>query len=199
MQNDQENYQNMLNMAEFAATRMDQRKTVEFRIFISYMTPLILAAYYAIKVAPENVAGVSWWGIAILSIVILIIHIIYAAWQIRVAAAMRNDAQRRNFYLKKAECILHHLSKNTNTHFLPHNNEVKVDFGYGKTSWTEKELFDKDAAEFVPVSTVGVVYKNHCRELWKDWNRPLLTMLPTMMLLLIALILLFKKFSWWLS
>ena len=199
MQSDRENYQNMLEMAEFAATRMDQRKTVEFRIFISYMTPLILAAYYTIKVKPENVIDVNLGSIAILAVMLITMHIVYISWQIRVAAAMRNDAQRRNFYLKKAECILHHLSKNTDTPFLPSNNEVKVDFGYGQTSWTEKELFDKDAAEFVKVSTFGEVYKNHYREFWKDWTRPLLTLLPTLMLLLIALILLFKKFSWWLS
>jgi hypothetical protein len=150
MQNDRENYQNMLDMAEFAATRMDQRKTVEFRIFISYMTPLILATYYAIKVNPEYVVDVNWWAIVTLLIVLIGIHIMYISWQIRLSVAMCNDAQRRNFCLKKAECILHHLSKNTNTPFLPGDSIVKANIGYSKDGnlWTEKELFDKDAAEF---------------------------------------------------
>ena len=195
MKNNRENYQNMLDIAEFAATRMDQRKTVEFRIFISYMTPLILATYYAIKVNPEYVVDVNWWSIVILSIVLIGIHIVYISWQTRLSVAMRNDAQRRNFYLKKAECILHHLSKNTNTPFLPGDNKVKVNIGYNKDGnlWTEKELFDKDVAEFETIPTFCESITKFYAELRDDWTRPLLTILPMLMLFLIALILLLKK------
>ena len=198
MNNDRENYKNMLEMAEFAATRMDQRKTVEFRIFISYMTPLILATYYATKVEPENVVDVSWWAIGFLLSALIGIHFSYISWQICLSVAMRNDSQRRNFCLKKAECILHHLSKNTNTPFLPGGNTVKVNIGYSKDEnfWTEKELFDKDAAEFETIPTFWKSIAKLCYELKNDWTRPLLTVLPTLMLLLIALILWFKRLYW---
>ncbi len=195
MQSDRENYKNMLEMAEFAATRMDQRKTVEFRIFISYMTPLILATYYAIKVKPIYVIDVNLGTIVILSIMLIGIHIVYISWQIGISVAMRNDAQRRNFCLKKAECILHHLSKNTNTPFLPGDNKVKVNIGYNKDGnlWTEKELFDKDAADFEPIPRFYGSIKKVYSELRDDWTRPLLTILPTLMLLLIGLIMFFKR------
>ena len=196
MKEDRENYQNMLEMAEFAATRMDQRKTVEFRIFISYMTPLILATYYATKVKPENVIDVNWGAIVFFLIVLKGIHIVYISWQVRLSVAMRNDSQRRNFYLKKAECILHHLSKNSNTPFSPGDNVVKVKFGYVKTCWTEKELFNKDAAKFETIPTFGESIINFSDELRKDWTRPLLTILPTLMLFLIVLILFFKRVYW---
>ncbi len=194
MQNDQENYQNMLQMAEFASSRMDQRQTVEFRIFISYMTPLIFATYYAIKVKSEYVIDVNWRVIVILSLVLLFIHILYISWQIRLSVAMGNDSRRRNFYLKKAECILHHLSINTNRSFIPKSNKVKVVIGYkDENLWTERELFDKDSAEFVAIPTFWKSIANSCNELKNDWTRPLLTIIPSLMLVLIVLILSFKK------
>ena len=43
---DKDNLQRMLDLAEFGAKRHDDRRSIEFKIFISYMTPLILAFYY---------------------------------------------------------------------------------------------------------------------------------------------------------
>ena len=143
-------------MAEFAATRMDQRKIVEFRIFFSYMTPLILATYYAIKVNPEYVIDVSWWAIGFLLSMLIGIHFAYISWQICLSVAMRNDAQRRTFCLKKAECMLHHLSKSTNTPFLPGNNTNSIYFSLilrrsGRACETRHVLIGPMKSGFVPL------------------------------------------------
>ena len=115
---DEEIFDRMLCMADFGANRHDDRRTVEFRVFISYMTPLILAVYYAFKLECTVVQPVSWRIIIVGAFLyFLFIHLIYVLWQIGIAVAMANDAWRRNFYLKKAECILHHLSTESDKPF----------------------------------------------------------------------------------
>ena len=54
-----DSFQGMLNVAEFAATRLNERRTVEFKIFISYMTPLILAIYYVIKLDADLLEDIN--------------------------------------------------------------------------------------------------------------------------------------------
>ena len=47
--NDQNKFQVMLQLAEFGAKRLEERRSVEFRIFISYITLLVLALYQLVK------------------------------------------------------------------------------------------------------------------------------------------------------
>ena len=194
---DNEILDRLLCIAEFGAKRHDDRRTVEFRIFISYMTPLILAVYYAFKLDCNRVLPISWWiigGVAILYF--LTIHCIYVLWQIGVAVAMANDAWRRNFYLKKAECILHHLStENGDSPFSPsddENRKVRVNCGYEKREWTEKELFEKPAPNIILVKNFWELHK-HRNQIFGDWSRALVVVLPTILAAFLLGILVLKK------
>ena len=192
----EDNFQKMLELAEFGAKRHDDRRTVEFRIFISYMTPLILAFYYVIKLDADLFDSISWKLIIVVSVVYLLtIHLVYVLWQIGVSIAMTNDAWRRNFYLKKAECILHHLSKNLNVPFSPSNDIVTVSCGYEKTEMTEKELFKKQAANLILVRNFGELFK-YINQTWQDWARMFVVAIPTILALLLMAILVFKKLNW---
>ena len=57
---DKDNLQRMLELAEFGAKRHDDRRTVEFRIFVSYMTPFIFAFYCLIKLDVDLFESISW-------------------------------------------------------------------------------------------------------------------------------------------
>ena len=46
---DKDKFQKMLQLAEFGAKRLEERRSVEFKIFISYTTLLVLALYQLIK------------------------------------------------------------------------------------------------------------------------------------------------------
>ena len=98
-----QNFQKVLGIAEFAAKRMEERRSAEFRIFISYMTLLILAFYQIVK---ANVIDISFIcdGLMLISISVGI-HFLYCALQVGISIAMRYDAIRRNYYLRKAEDI----------------------------------------------------------------------------------------------
>ncbi len=185
---DRENLQGMLDIAEFGAKRHDDRRTVEFRIFISYMTLLILAFYQIIKATSLSIERWQSIGLALFA---LGIHIIYVMWQIGVAVAMANDAWRRNFYLKKAECILHHLSKYPKNTFCPSDAEVTVNFGGERRKMTEKQLFKKSAPRLIPVSNFGELFM-HFNQIWNDWSRMFVVAVPTL-LFFILVALFFKK------
>lgn len=195
----EEIFDRMLCIADFGAKRHDDRRTVEFRIFISYMTPLILAVYYAFKLECTAVQPVSW-SIMIVGALLyfLFIHLIYVLWQIGIALAMANDAWRRNFYLKKAECILHHLSTESDKPFSPsddNTHKVVVNCGYEKREWTEKELFDKSAPNIILVRDFWELHK-HTNQIFDDWSRALVIVLPTTLAMFLVCILVFKKMCW---
>ena len=115
---DKDNFQRMLELADFGAKRMEERRSVEFKVFISYITLLVLALYQLLKQNPISLKSLIYdligqepipfispfEGIALLGLA-LGMHIIYVMWQVGVSIAMENDAYRRNFYLKKAQCI----------------------------------------------------------------------------------------------
>ncbi len=101
--NSKDKFQRMLDLAEFGVKRMEQRRSVEFRIFISYMTLLVLALYQLIK--PSSISIELWirqlikpkptptelWieGIqgGLLYLIALSIHFIYVMWQVGVGIA----------------------------------------------------------------------------------------------------------------
>ena len=192
---DKDNLQSMLELAEFGAKRHDDRRTVEFRIFISYMTPLILAFYYLIRLDVDIFETINWGLIIAGAIVCILIHLFYLLWQIGISIAMANDAWRRNFYLKKAECILHHLSKNLNVPFNPSNDIVTVNCGYEKTQMTEKELFKKHAANLILVRNFWELFE-HFNQTWTDWSRMFVVAIPTILVFLLIGTLVFKKLNW---
>ena len=73
-----------------------------------------------------------------------------------------NDTNRRDFYLKKAECILHHLREKPDAHFCPRKDvylTIRIERKKGKTSEkkdkiTEYDLFKGHEPDIVLVSPI---------------------------------------------
>ena len=100
-----DNFERLLSLAEFAAKRHEERRQVEFKIFISYTTLLALILYYALTKG-DSLWSTNDWKPAV---PLLIVHWIYYLWQRSLGVAMENDTKRRNFFLAKAECLAHYF------------------------------------------------------------------------------------------
>ena len=100
-----DDFERTLEIADFAAQRLENRRQYEFKIFISYVTLLVLAIYKhdLLKPSPGECIGLVC-GLGV-------IHIFYILWTISLSVANRNDSDRRNFYLKKAQDISDFLLK----------------------------------------------------------------------------------------
>lgn len=190
MDNLKDDFERMMQLAEYGAGRHDERRQVEFRVFIAYTTLLVFALYQKQQIANLNL---SIW---IIGAVLGFIHIIYLLWEIRLSRAMENDASRRNFYLKKAECIMHHLQKNPNRPFIPRRN-VYVTIHLGKKideesecseegEISEYELFEKHEPLIELVSPVWHVCK-HWGQIFRDWSRLFQVSIPTGLFILLIL------------
>ena len=190
-----DNFERMVQLAEFGAKRHDERRQVDFRVFIAYMTLLALAFSQIDKISNLDLpALIIWVGSGL-------IHLSYVLWEIRISKSQSNDALRRNFYLKKAECILHHLTENPDTPFQP-RKDVCVTISLGanvdKTSECPKkgkiyeyELFAMHEPPIELVSPMLHVWK-HLDQFWKDWSRPFQILIPTVILSLLIFALLQK-------
>ena len=174
--NSKNKFQAMLQLAEFGAKRLEERRSVEFRIFISYMTLLVLALYQLVKqgnpiheffelfVQKDAISLEGWEGVG-LYLLALLIHIIYVMWQIGIGVAMDNDSHRRNFYLKKAENI-----SGSPLSYSASNKEIVI-----FTHYLQQFLYLK--------------------VIWTDWSRMLLVAIPTI-LFIIVVDLFIKKSNW---
>jgi hypothetical protein len=196
-----DDFERMVQLAEFGARRHDERRQVEFRIFIAYNTLLVLAFYQIDKIASLNSS--NCWVI----LGLCLIHFVYLMWQVRLSRALINDGWRRNFYLKKAECILDHLQKYPNAPFSP-RKDVYVTISpatklkkkksnsdkNGKIS--EYELFDNHEPYIMLVPSMLECWKGEFWIVWAqiltDWSRPFQVVIPTVMLGLLIFALLGK-------
>lgn len=192
MNNLKDDFERMMRLAEYGASRHNDRRQIEFRIFISYVTLLVLGFYQIdkfedlVKGSPEFV-----WGIAVL---LGIMHSVYLLWEIRLSIANENDASRRNFYLKQAECLSHHLREKPRQPFYPsYQREItyrfsdKVDIEsrcLKEEKIYESELFKESEPPIVLVPRPWEVHK-YWWQLLSDWSRPFQTWIPTGLLLLL--------------
>ena len=176
---DKNEFQKVLQLAEFGAKRLEERRSVEFRIFISYITLLVLALYQLIKqqnpihnffefIKQQNSISFELWEGIIYGLA-LIMHTIYVIWQIGISIAMDNDSYRRNFYLEAAEDISGHRLR------YDHENPNS-----GRRIIVIKHYWQ----QFL-----------HLGLIWKDWSRLLLVGIPT--ILFIIIVDLFVKKSKW--
>ena len=187
-------FERMVQLAEFGARRHDERRQVEFRVFIAYNTLLVLAFYQLKKI--EDLGEPDWVTVGLLAI-----HVVYLLWQIRLSRALVNDAWRRNFYLKKAECLLDHLWKHPNVPFSPRKDicvTISPNRVIGKESKCkekgkiyESELFDRHEPNIVLVSPMWEFWK-HWGQLFSDWSRLFQILIPTVMIVFLILALLQK-------
>lgn len=183
-----DDFERMMQLAEFGAKRQDERRQVEFRVFIAYITLLSLAFYHISKIEELNSPNVAILGL-------ILGHFIYLLWQVRLSQALVNDGFRRNFYLKKAECILDRLQKNPDHPFHPRKNVfVTISIGLKKDEMSEYELFDMHEPNIVLVSPMWKVWK-HWGQIFSDWSRLFETLIPTVILTLLIIKLVEKKFA----
>ena len=182
-----DDFERMVQLAEFGAKRHDERRVVEFRIFIAYNTLLVLAFYQFAKIEDLNAPGWVTGGL-------VLIHVVYMLWEIRLSSALLNDGWRRNFYLKKAECLLHHLQKEPKSPFCPRDDfYVTITLGSemdkqskcckkGKIS--EYELFKMHEPNIILVPPMWKVWK-HWGQIFQDWSRLFHIVIPTVMLIML--------------
>ncbi|MYB92797.1 hypothetical protein F4167_03950 [Candidatus Poribacteria bacterium] len=167
--NSVDSFQRILSLAEFGVKRIEERRTVEFRIFISYITLLVLALYQLSKqqnsihdffksIIPKDSVNLKLWEGIILYALVLCIHIIYVIWQVGIGIAMDNDSYRRNFYLKKAEEISGHPLKYEN---FDSGNKIK------------------------PITNYLQQFK-YLWIIWADWSRVLLVVPPTLLFIIVV-------------
>ena len=144
MKADKANFDSMLTIAEMAEQWHHNRRQLEFKIMISYTTLLALALYQIIKPREVPVSFDVHWAI-VLCLGLLLVFGIYWRWQYIFHIASNNDVRRRDFYLKKAELILHHMSQSGDSQFVPHSNKtVRINLAAEMSrGMSEVELFDK--------------------------------------------------------
>ena len=91
-------FERIMQIADFAAKRQQDRRQYEFRIFIAYVTLIALAIYKSEAIDGSCYVMGSFVGLS---------YFLYLLWLLRVSRANLNDGYRRNFYLEKAEDMLY--------------------------------------------------------------------------------------------
>ena len=147
MDADKTNFDSMLAIAGMAEEWHNNRRQLEFRIMISYTTLLALAVYQVIKPRESGLDffDVPWGWILTACLGLVFILGIYCRWQYTFHIASNNDVRRRDFYLKKAELILHHMSQYCDSQFVPHSTKtVIINLAAGMNNeMSEVELFNE--------------------------------------------------------
>lgn len=189
---DRSNLDHMLELAKYGAERHNERRQVEFRIFVAYITILALIFYQVIK--PKD-AILQKQGDLVLSIALmmflLVIHGVYFWWKRNFFIASINDVRRRDFYLLKTECLSYHLSQNSYTIFYPSDTKrVWLNLAGGESEeMSERHLFKKENGP-------RIITEPTWKEFWalrKDAHIWFQVVVPTLMLLGIITVI-FKEY-----
>ena len=113
MNEQKRNFENMMRLAEYAADQHKERRSTIFRIFISYMTLLVVISGVIVRywgyTALEKGDGLFW---GLVGGFLVSVFIIYWRWLIIFYHASDNDVRRRSFYLIKAQVISHYMTNN---------------------------------------------------------------------------------------
>ena len=162
----------MLELSKLGADGHKERISLEFRIFVSYLTGLALLFYQVNK--PEdsilqNIPSENKLLLLSLSVCVLsLIHYLYCFWQKNISIALINDIRRRDFYLQKAQCLSYHLSRYPNAVFQPScTKTVSLNKGGGRSRepMTEADLFNERHPNIIKKASWGefweVLYDTH--------------------------------------
>ena len=168
MNTDKANFDSMLKIADMAEQWHHNRRQLEFRIMIAYTTLLALALYQVIKPRTPPVNFDAYWEIILIGgLGLFVVLVIYWRWQYIFHIASNNDVRRRDFYLKKAEVILYHMSKFPDSQFVPHSIRTVIINLAAETSeeMSEVELFNETGPDiYIRSEKVGTPppewYKN---------------------------------------
>lgn len=189
-----DNFERLLSLAEFAAKRHEERRQVEFRIFITYLTFLAVIFYHFTK--KEGLEGlvrdlITGLGLPVSSspdpinpwvfVALSLIHVVYFFWQTTIGIANQNDTRRRDFFLERAECIAQCYEK-----------KVPVERDGKETR--ETESFAEQGPQIIlpPYSIPTMIEYSH--KFLEDWFRGSQFAIPTIMLGTLSLL---KLDFWW--
>ena len=155
----------MLALAQFGADGHKERRQVEFRVFISYITVLVISLYQVNK--PKDPIFQNSDNVWI-PLLLFFIHVLYCLWQKNISIALINDVRRRDFYLQKAQCLSYHLSQHSNVVFQPSwTKTVSLNKGGGRSSKpiTEVDLFKERHPNIIQKASLSefrkILYDQH--------------------------------------
>lgn len=145
----------MMRLAEYGASRHAERRQVLFRIFISYMTLLVVISGLIMNNWKNEFieSGSFVWGISVLLFVMLFT---YFRWLRMFYIASDHDVRRRDFYLTKAQVICYYMSAELSQCYSG-CKEVYLNLGNdGSYKISERRLFKKPHPDIEPRTIVEV-------------------------------------------
>ena len=146
---DLNNFENMMKLAEFGAHRHNERRQVIFRIFISYMTLLVIIAGLIMKHWKDDPIESLWFVISV-SVFLGVLFWFYQRWLRIFYTASDYDVRRRDFYLIKAQVISYYMSKGL-SQWYSDCEKVYINLANQKHyKISEKCLFDKRRPDIDP-------------------------------------------------
>lgn len=164
-----DDFERTLQIAEYARQSGENRRQYEFKIFISYVTLLILGIYegHHIEIPSGDHEALYRWGVLVL---LFVVHFVYIAWTISLSVANQNDGVRRNFYLQKSEYISKCLLK--------------------KFGDPLSRKLESDYPEFLPNEKIKIVprfyqVERHIDQLWINYAATFQAALPTIIFILL--------------
>ena len=202
-----DDFYRMLALADLGARWHSDRRQVAFRIFVSYMTLLVLALYQVIKLLGQKDVVIPGWIILLVSGGLFFTHVVYCKWQGSIRKALINDVRRRDFFLKKAEQITYYLSQDSGLSPISKaynsGDPVMLNLGSGDyKETTEPCLFKQREPDIIGGDRHGKQDssgKYPPRLWWKDRHFLVQVIGPTFLLILLILLvftLFFKRLGW---
>lgn len=204
-----DDFYRMLALADLGARWHNDRRQVAFRIFVSYMTLLVLSLYQVIKLlGTETVVIIPGWIIFPAIAGFFFTHVVYCKWQGSIRKALINDVRRRDFFLKKAERVTYYLSQESDLTSIAQDyysgKPVLLNLGSGEyREITESCLFDQREPDIIGGDRLGKQDqsgKYPPRLWWEDRHFMVQVIGPTFLLVLLILLvstLFLKKLGWY--
>lgn len=137
-----DNFERMMALAEFGAKRNEEGRQLVFKMFVSYMTFLVVVAGLIMRHWKDDALKHGSAGLVVLLVSLMIV---YWEWIVKLYKGLIYSVRRRDFFMKKAEVICYHSSKD-----LADADSAKVSINLGSGNRyrrTEKYLFGKRAPD----------------------------------------------------
>ena len=165
-----DDFEQALQIAEFARQSSENRRQYEFKIFISYVTLLILGIYEGHHIEIPDGEYKILYGLCVLGL-LSVMHFFYIAWTISLSVANKNDGAWRDFYLQKSEYISHRLL---------------MEFGDPLSQKLENEY--RQSCQNHKVKIVPKFYEvfKHRDQIWTNYAAAFQVVLPTIIYLLLV-------------
>ena len=137
-----DNFERMMALAEFGAKRNEEGRSLVFKMFVSYMTFLVVVAGLILRHWKDDALK---YGSAGLVALLVSLMIVYWEWIVKLYTGLIYSVRRRDFFMKKAEVICYHSSKDLAD---ADSEKVSINLGSGnRYQRPEKYLFGKRAPD----------------------------------------------------